>query len=304
MLPSDCIALKYSNPECCALCGSPIQVKDGDLRVFDHESKIGWFHIAVCQSCGLGQTYPCVTQETAPLLYGSQLTSDFDVIGNNFFDRIKDVIAQSQINVFKRKLGKTPVSIMDYSCGNGRFALAAKSACPDAAVVAVDYPDNTPPSLVGTGVTYLSNESFKNNNDTFDIIILRHVLEHSYNPLALLTTLSSKLHKGGIMYIEVPNRRSGCVSVFGQYWKNHYVPRHVFHFTAETLATLVKQASLEAAMSGTNTPMMSNYLAIRFGLNDRSVLVKILGALLHPIQVAIETLTRSSTSLVCYSKRP
>jgi 2-polyprenyl-3-methyl-5-hydroxy-6-metoxy-1,4-benzoquinol methylase len=60
------------------------------------------------------------------------------------------------------------------------------------------------------------------------LIILRHVLEHSYRPQKLLSELVALLSPIGMIYIKVPNLNSGCAKIFKKYWTLFYPPYHVF----------------------------------------------------------------------------
>jgi SAM-dependent methyltransferase len=81
----------------------------------------------------------------------------------------------------------------------------------------------------------------------FDLIILFQVLEHIGEPLSLLRECCTRLAPGGRLITNVPNF-SSWQSRFGRSkWFHLDVPRHLVHFTPQTLAATLDRAGLELA---------------------------------------------------------
>ncbi len=75
----------------------------------------------------------------------------------------------------------------------------------------------------------------------FDIIILRHVLEHLLDPLATLEKIRLSLTKSGCAYIAVPNMMSPNGSL-----KNYFFRApHVSYFSPPTLEVLLGRSGLQ-----------------------------------------------------------
>jgi SAM-dependent methyltransferase len=190
--------------------------------------------------------------------------------------------------------------VLDYSCGNARFAALAHDFFPQAHVDAVDY-QKTPPPLISSGhfsrLSYFNVPAFGETKQAYDLIILRHVLEHTHHPIDLVRLLGSRLKPEGTLYIEVPNLDAGCARIFGNKWKGYYVPRHIFHYTRDSLHHIITAAGLEGVIERNEMPLMGNQMAILLGLNKSNPLVQFSGILLHPFQILVETLSSSSTCL-------
>ncbi|MBU0610105.1 MAG: class I SAM-dependent methyltransferase [Armatimonadetes bacterium] len=157
-----------------------------------------------------------------------------------------------------------------------------------------------PPPLLradSTRVTYCTTASFAEHGQQYDIILLRHVLEHAHYPLQLLRGLRERLTEDGILCIEVPNLHSGCARLFGKHWKNYYVPRHIYHFTANSLREIAQLAGLDAQIGRNSMPLMGNTIALLTGLDKTNVLVQAFGVLFHPFQLIVERLCKSSTCI-------
>jgi 2-polyprenyl-3-methyl-5-hydroxy-6-metoxy-1,4-benzoquinol methylase len=163
----------------------------------------------------------------------------------------------------------------------------ATKAFPNARVDAVDYQD-TPPQLLQSQVSkvnYYNQTVFAEQHQQYDLIILRHVLEHTHHPVQMVKYLSERLTPDGVIYIEVPNLDSGCAKIFGKYWKNYYVPRHIFHYTIDSLTEVIKRAGLEAEVGRNEMPLMGNTISILIGADKSNAFVQFLGILLHPLQL-------------------
>lgn len=81
--------------------------------------------------------------------------------------------------------------------------------------------------------------------DRFDFISLHHVLEHVWEPREVLAEIKRILRPGGIAQIVVPNVESWSAQQYGACWRAYDAPRHLHHFTAETLRQAVSQAGLQ-----------------------------------------------------------
>ncbi|TMC76345.1 MAG: class I SAM-dependent methyltransferase [Chloroflexi bacterium] len=68
-----------------------------------------------------------------------------------------------------------------------------------------------------------------------DLIIMFHVLEHLADPLAALRAAAARLRPGGTLVLGLPNNASWQARVAGSYWMHLDVPRHLCHFSPDTI---------------------------------------------------------------------
>lgn len=88
-------------------------------------------------------------------------------------------------------------------------------------------------------------------DETFDIVHLREVLEHVRDPLALLRAARRALRPDGLVYIQVPNDLEGFRRwLFPRIWWL-IPPHHLWYFTFDSLARLLRQVGLAVGVSGT-----------------------------------------------------
>ncbi|MDR1942224.1 MAG: class I SAM-dependent methyltransferase [Endomicrobium sp.] len=279
--------IEFENIEQCLICGGKnfrtlFQRKDFDI------SNFGTFDITECVSCKMLYTLQRPTKETLHLLYQTRNTSNFDE-SNRIFERLKTFFSKRQIKKYIGKLKTVPKTFVDFGCGNALYAISMKQLFPNSQVYAVDFAKEVPEKLKGLGnIDYLFTDDFLKDGAKYDVIFLRHVLEHTLNPLELLKQLKEKISAGGSLIIEVPNAFSGQSRVFGKFSHSWYAPYHTNHFTYNNIKELFKNLDFARVdYSRAEMPFMSNTLANMFGKKINNVF-RIAGMLLHPLQLAVD----------------
>src|SRR5690606_11561895 len=79
----------------------------------------------------------------------------------------------------------------------------------------------------------------------FDAISLFHVLEHVHDLNYILELLITKLKKRGALFIAVPNVNSLDSQLYKEEWASLDVPRHLYHFSPQTMEILAKNYNLK-----------------------------------------------------------
>jgi len=72
----------------------------------------------------------------------------------------------------------------------------------------------------------------------FDAITLWHVLEHVHDLTGYVARFHELLTENGRLFIAVPNHQSYDASAYGQHWAAYDVPRHLYHFSPESIRRL------------------------------------------------------------------
>lgn len=80
--------------------------------------------------------------------------------------------------------------------------------------------------------------------NSFDVITCSDVLEHLYDPREMFRRVCGWLKPGGIFYVFVPNINSWEARIFRSYWFGLDLPRHLHHYSAESLRGLATLAGL------------------------------------------------------------
>lgn len=219
------------------------------------------YKIAGCVNCGLEQTAPLPNQAELNSLY--EKFYNFSGESNTRYTKLRAKFINSVLYRFwllidgdisfqqKGGAGK----LLDVGCNEGRgleffrnhgFVAEGLELNSKAADVA---------RAKGFTVHGSTLEGFSSGN-TYDVIVLSNVLEHSLDPGEMLRNIHRLLNADGQVWISCPNSRSWLRSVFGRFWINWHVPFHVVHFSPETLRALLKKSQFEIVEMRQETPAL------------------------------------------------
>jgi 2-polyprenyl-3-methyl-5-hydroxy-6-metoxy-1,4-benzoquinol methylase len=155
------------------------------------------------------------------------------------FGIIRDRVGATVLWLGERQRG----SLLDIGCGNGDFLVQMKALGWEVAGV---EPDPAAASVakerLGGVISAGTLESADFGGATFDAITLSHVIEHVADPVGLLAQCRSLLTERGRVIVVTPNLHSLGRKLFGSDWRGWDVPRHLFLFSPESLATTAKKA--------------------------------------------------------------
>ncbi|MBI3087295.1 MAG: class I SAM-dependent methyltransferase [Candidatus Omnitrophica bacterium] len=84
-------------------------------------------------------------------------------------------------------------------------------------------------------------EDAKFPDRSFDLIYMSHVFEHLPNPAATLEEMHRILDTCGLAILKVPNIASASARRFGACWLGLDLPRHLYHFSPETITALLRR---------------------------------------------------------------
>jgi 2-polyprenyl-3-methyl-5-hydroxy-6-metoxy-1,4-benzoquinol methylase len=90
------------------------------------------------------------------------------------------------------------------------------------------------------------------DNDSFDAIVMCHVIEHVHDPLDLVRECQRVLKPGGRLVVLTPNVDSWGHRQFQRAWLFLDPPRHLYLFNEATLKSLGAKANLETVVARTS----------------------------------------------------
>lgn len=79
---------------------------------------------------------------------------------------------------------------------------------------------------------------------SFDFIIMNHVLEHVFDPISFLRECGRIVKKGGKIILTTPNFDSYTHKFFKEYWRGLEPPRHLYLYSIKSLEVLCEKAGL------------------------------------------------------------
>lgn len=248
------------------------------------------FKIMRCPICEVALTDPYPSEETVKWLYEGRTSVDnYDPNRGTTMDKLKDFFARNDIRRLHASANRPKIkTVLDFGTGNGRFALASKHVFFSCSIDAVDFEMDPPSALCHIeGIRYLPLDSFQQNSMKYDLIILRHVLEHVHNPVVFMSSMVERLTPDGVIYIEVPNIESAHVRYFSKLSNAFFVPYHLFHFNKNSLRTLMQSVGLNCVIKTKSLPLAGCMLA-NLLKQKRNIVHQFIGIILHPLELILD----------------
>lgn len=104
-------------------------------------------------------------------------------------------------------------------------------------------------------VSELHDKIFPEN--TFDVVNMRHSIEHVKEPAKVLRNVYKILKPGGVVAIATPNSFGWHAKVFKELWPHWSVPYHIQFFSKQSLEEVVKKTGFIILKS--KTEELTNY---------------------------------------------
>jgi 2-polyprenyl-3-methyl-5-hydroxy-6-metoxy-1,4-benzoquinol methylase len=231
----------------CPVCGAAGISKI--LKVKDYTVSGEEFAIFQCSDCGLRFTQDAPAADTISRYYKSENYISHTNTSKGLVNRIYQLV-RKRANRQKRKLiekvtGIQKGNLLDVGSGTGYFAAEMKNAGwqvtglepdDDARRMAAEIHGIQPGPV---------QELFDLPQNSFDVITLWHVLEHVHELKRYIKQFSDLLKGNGKLFVAVPNYNSYDAEVYKAYWAAYDVPRHLYHFTPNSMKQLLATAGLK-----------------------------------------------------------
>ncbi|PID57334.1 hypothetical protein CSB45_07350 [candidate division KSB3 bacterium] len=101
---------------------------------------------------------------------------------------------------------------------------------------------------------------------SFDVLSMRHVLEHVSTPGTFIRACCRLLKEDGILCLTVPNFNGLHARIEKERWFHLTLPYHVAHYTAKTLEMVLKHHGLKIVTRSTKDLSCSSYVVQIFNL--------------------------------------
>ena len=212
------------------------------MQVRDHLVSGLTFNIERCRVCGLLFTNPRPGSLEMKKYYQSpgyiSHTDQQNSLHGFLYQTIKKRMAKNKLKLLNKYTQNTEKKLLDYGCGTGDFVLAAHNEGYES--IGYEPAKNAMDRARQKGAEVLEDENilFSNHTQYFDVITLWHVLEHIHNVHEKMQVFYKILKPEAWIVIAVPMANSADASVYKEHWAALDVPRHLYHFTPNTLQNL------------------------------------------------------------------
>jgi len=218
----------------CELCGA--DNKTELCRVTDDEIE---FPIVQCSQCGLVYVTPRPDHASMYRFYPDDYYGEGANKFRSWIELLRRYDRRRMADTIARDLPRQG-AVIDFGCGRGsilRLLAARGHAC--CGVERSQEAAATARTIPGASIVADIEATRLLPNESFDVALFLHSLEHLHRPKAALQEACRLLKPGGSALLTMPNIRSFQAIFGGKYWFHLEVPRHLYHFSPDTLRNML-----------------------------------------------------------------
>lgn len=225
----------------CPLCSSDYHIMRFSTQdyFFTNEQ----FFIFECNDCGHIFTNPQPNESDLGLFYNTDQYLSHKEYPETLVEKLYAFIRRINLNTKYRQatnelnLG----NVLDYGCGRGDFLRLAKEKGWNTFGVEIDA-DARRYANERNGVNVFSpSEESQIREGQMNLVAMFHVLEHIADLHSALAKYNRWLTNDGRLVLALPNPQSFDANYYGKYWAGWDVPRHLHHFSKQSLIHLISQ---------------------------------------------------------------
>lgn len=229
--------IHYTN---CPVCGAAELTPVFDVvdQLVSHDS----FSLLSCAQCGCRLTERAPDQAGSSMYYQSAEYISHSNTSRGLINRIYQAVRKrtlrQKVKWVERSTGLSGGRVLDVGSGTGAFVHELRKAGWQADGLEPD-PIARQVAQTDFAVTLLDiDRLFQLPVGSFDAITLWHVLEHVHDLNGYMNQLHRLLKPGGRLLIALPNHTSFDADYFGKWWAAYDVPRHLYHFSPDSMRHL------------------------------------------------------------------
>lgn len=227
----------------CLVCGSNNHELISDRGQFNIPLRV-----VICKDCGLVFLNPRWTKQRYAAFYKTEYDRYYRPA---ISDQKTEASVSSDDLICARLKNNTGLEqnkcqrILDIGSGTGESLLRLNTIFPYARMYAIESSDSSrfflEKNMIKVITSDVDDQWFKQYQNTFDLVIMRHVLEHFLNPLEVLKKVRQTLSSTGLIYIAVPDNMN----------PSHYLLKkwfrvvHTYYFSSRSLENLLALAGFE-----------------------------------------------------------
>ncbi len=162
-------------------------------------------------------------------------------LANKLYHLARVIMLEKKHKAIKMVTSLKKGKLLDIGSGTGYFINHMKSVGWEVRGIEQDN-DAASYSVNNFGLNVKGPETlYKLEKENFDLITMWHVLEHIHDLDGYMKAIKENLKDNGTLVLALPNNKSIDAKVYGKYWAAWDVPRHIWHFSPETLEVFAKK---------------------------------------------------------------
>mgnify|MGYP001049227537 FL=1 len=285
----------------CLVCGN-----DRFTQLFiskDHLFSGETFAIRKCDACGFAFTAdPPAEGEIGRYYLSEDYISHSDKKQNlteYFYHLARNFMLRRKHRLVSEVTRKDSGTLLDIGSGTGYFASFMQMK--GWKVTGIELNEQARNySVTGLGITAVPPSEIINIPDkSTDCITFWHVIEHLYDPGMWMNEVRRILKDDGSCIIALPNLNSADAGWFGDKWAALDVPRHLWHFSPDTLIRFIEKCGFKCAKTR-SLPLDIFYISALSYKNRGGRLSLVRGILTGSFLTAMSLFRKNSASSLIY----
>ncbi len=207
------------------------------------------FEIWECTSCSLRFTQDIPSSNSIGKYYQSQdyISHSNTKKGtvNTLYHWVRSFTLKSKKKLIRKLTTLKTGTLLDVGAGTGAFAATMQKA--GWKVTGLEPDEKARQNAKDNYKIELqtSEQLFNQPLYHYDAITMWHVLEHVHELHNYLKIFSQILKEQGTLIIAVPNYTSYDADVYQEHWAAYDVPRHLYHFSPNSMDMLLEQHGMQ-----------------------------------------------------------
>lgn len=215
------------------------------LSVVDHSVSKEKFQLLRDEELDLVLTYPQPEAEKLSAYYESEDYISHTDGNRSWFEKtyqlVKNLAIKRKISIINQTQ-KEKGLLLDIGAGTGDFLVKAKEH--GWQIIGVEPSTKARRLALQKDVPLIEDTEILEDNSV-DVITMWHVLEHIPDVEKQIRELKRLLKPTGTVIIAVPNFNSYDADYYGIYWAAYDVPRHLWHFSRQSIHKLFAREKLQ-----------------------------------------------------------
>jgi 2-polyprenyl-3-methyl-5-hydroxy-6-metoxy-1,4-benzoquinol methylase len=217
------------------------------LNCLDHTVSRETFSIVQCISCNFKFTNPRPNINVLGNYYKSEEYISHSNTKKGFVNSTYQIVRKYTLLKKLQLISKffKTGNLLDIGCGTGEFLNVFKEAKWSTVGIEPDLQTRENASQKYSLNIYPEEYLKQLKSESFEIITMWHVLEHVPFLNERIQDIKRLIKQNGIIIIAVPNCNSLDAEIYKEHWAAYDVPRHLYHFTPQTLELVFKKHGLK-----------------------------------------------------------
>jgi 2-polyprenyl-3-methyl-5-hydroxy-6-metoxy-1,4-benzoquinol methylase len=243
------------------------------------------FTFVRCKTCGLIQRNPQPLKEEITARYTKTFGKDYlsyEIENENSFLKLQQfALRDAGFDKLEKSLmlnKSIPPSLLDIGCATGALLAYMRERGWRVTGVEISPSAEYGRDVRGLDIRNLALEENKFPDESFNVVLASHLIEHLNDPFSFLSEVHRILKEEGHVFITTPNISGFQARLFGGRWRSAIFD-HLYLFSVHTLKKMLKNTGFHAEKFSTwgglavgiapaRLKKIADFLAKRFNFGD------------------------------------